>query len=172
MTERIANSPDTAATAPPPDDVDNGAVAAEHDADAHTGRLGWRGRIGAIGWRYTLVVFAVEILIFWILAGDRFLTTNNLILTAQNVAVLTVMACGATFVLITAGVDLSVGSVAILGEVVAAKTIIAAGRERHVRRLARHRRRHRRRRSSSARSTVSASPTSRCRRSSSPSAPR
>jgi ribose transport system permease protein len=48
-------------------------------------------------------------------------------LTAQNVAVLTVMACGATFVLITAGVDLSVGSVAILGEVVAAKTIIAAG---------------------------------------------
>ena len=126
MTERIANSPDTAATPPPTDDLDNGAVP-EHDADAHTGRLGWRGRIGAIGWRYTLVVFAVEILIFWILAGDRFLTTNNLILTAQNVAVLTVIACGTTFVLITAGVDLSVGSVAILGEVVAAKTIIAAG---------------------------------------------
>ena len=40
---------------------------------------------------------------------------------------LTVVACGATFVLITAGVDLSVGSVMILGEVVAAKTIINAG---------------------------------------------
>ncbi len=39
--------------------------------------------------------------------------------------------------LITAGVDLSVGSVAILGEVVAAKTIIAAGRERRRRRLPR-----------------------------------
>ena len=50
-------------------------------------------------------------------------------------AVLTVMACGATFVLITAGVDLSVGSVAILGEVVAAKTIIAAGANGVVRRL-------------------------------------
>ena len=136
-------------TPPPPDDVDNGAVP-EHDADAHTGRRGWRGRIGAIGWRYTLVVFAVEILIFWIIAGDRFLTTNNLILTAQNVAVLTVMACGATFVLITAGVDLSVGSVAILGEVVAAKTIIAAGANGVVRRLPRHRRRHRRRDRSSA----------------------
>ena len=47
---------------------------------------------------------------------------------------LTVVACGATFVLITAGVDLSVGSVAILGEVVAAKTIINAGGERVVRR--------------------------------------
>jgi hypothetical protein len=56
---------------------------------------------------------------FSILAGDRFVTTNHLILTAQNVAVLTVMACGATFVLITAGFDLSVGSVAILGEVAA-----------------------------------------------------
>ena len=76
------------------------------------------------------IVFAVEVLFFSIRAGDRFLTTNNLILTAQNVAVLTVVACGATFVLITAGVDLSVGSVAILGEVVAAKTIIAAGGQR------------------------------------------
>jgi ribose transport system permease protein len=115
------------ATAPPPDSVDNGDVVADHDADPDTGSRGWRGRLGAIGWRYTLVVFAVEVLFFSIKAGDRFLTTNNLILTAQNVAVLTVVACGTTFVLITAGVDLSVGSVAILGEVVAAKTIISAG---------------------------------------------
>ena len=86
-------------------------------------------------------------------------------------AVLTVVACGSTFVLITAGVDLSVGSVAILGEVVAAKTIIAAGESGVV---------------DACLGIVagiavgvlvgivqrrSASPTSRCRRSSSPSAP-
>jgi ribose transport system permease protein len=106
--------------------VDESALIGDHDED-HPGRRGWRGRLGAIGWRYTLVVFAVEIAFFSIAAGDRFLTRTNLILTAQNVAVLTVVACGSTFVLITAGVDLSVGSVAILGEVVAAKTIIAAG---------------------------------------------
>ena len=72
-------------------------------------------------------MFAVEVAFFSITVGDRFLTKSNFILTAQNVAVLTVVACGSTFVLITAGVDLSVGSVMILGEVVAAKTIIAAG---------------------------------------------
>ena len=66
----------------------------EHDADAHTGRAAGAGGLGAIGWRYTLVVFAVEILFFSIMAGDRFLTTNNLILTAQNVAVLTVSPAG------------------------------------------------------------------------------
>jgi len=86
-----------------------------------------RVRLGATAWLYTLAVFAVEVAFFAIKARDRFLTTDNLVLTAQNVSVLTVVACGATFVLITAGVDLSVGSAAILGEVVAAKTIIAAG---------------------------------------------
>ena len=115
------------ATAPSPDRVDDGAHrrGARRRHPHRNARL--RRRIRSIGWLYTLVVFAVEVPFFSITAGDRFLTTNNLILTAQNVAVLTVVACGATFVLITAGVDLSVGSVAILGEVVAAKTIIAAG---------------------------------------------
>ena len=114
--------------APSPDQVAEAHIAAELEDDARfEPPRGIRGRIWSTAWIYTLVVFGVEVLFFSITAGDRFLTTNNLILTAQNVAVLTVVACGATFVLITAGVDLSVGSVAILGEVVAAKTIIAAG---------------------------------------------
>jgi ribose transport system permease protein len=127
MTERVVDTAGAATSPPSPDVVvDESALIGDHDDDQH-GRRGWRGRLGAIGWRYTLVVFAIEVAFFSITVGDRFLTRTNLILTAQNVAVLTVMACGATFVLITAGVDLSVGSVAILGEVVAAKTIIAAG---------------------------------------------
>ena len=159
------------AEADPPAPIDETAGPAVVDPDDdHPGRRGVRGRIGSIGWRYTLVVFAVEVAFFSITAGDRFLTTTNLILTAQNVAVLTVVACGSTFVLITAGVDLSVGSVAILGEVLAAKTIVAVGGAAS---------------StpasawppawpsacSSASSTGSASPTSRCRRSSSPCPP-
>ena len=98
-----------------------------HDGDDSAGQRGLLKRLGSVTAVYTVAVFAAEVLFFSIRASDRFLTTNNLILTAQNVAVLTVVACGATFVLITAGVDLSVGSVAILGEVVAAKTIINAG---------------------------------------------
>lgn len=124
MSERIIDPLD--AEAPPPDRVDGTDVEPQIDADAPT-RRSLRSRIGAIGWKYTLVVFAVQVAFFALTAGDRFLTTTNLILTAQNVAVLTVVACGATFVLITAGVDLSVGSLAILGEVVAAKTIIGLG---------------------------------------------
>ncbi len=99
------------------------------DAEEAGGQRGLLKRLGSVTALYTVAIFAAEVLFFSIRAHDRFLTTNNLILTAQNVAVLTVVACGATFVLITAGVDLSVGSVAILGEVVAAKTIINAGGE-------------------------------------------
>jgi ribose transport system permease protein len=101
----------------------------QHDGDESASPRGLLKRLGSVTALYTVAVFAAEVLFFSIRAHDRFLTTNNLILTAQNVAVLTVVACGATFVLITAGVDLSVGSVAILGEVVAAKTIINAGGE-------------------------------------------
>lgn len=97
------------------------------EPDDSGGRRRLHQRVASIGAVYTVAVFAAEVLFFSLRAPDRFLTTDNLILTAQNVAVLTVVACGATFVLITAGVDLSVGSVAILGEVVAAKTIIALG---------------------------------------------
>jgi ribose transport system permease protein len=110
-------------TKPAPDAADS----RHHDGDESADPRGLLKRLGSVTALYTVAVFAAEVLFFSIRAHDRFLTTNNLILTAQNVAVLTVVACGATFVLITAGVDLSVGSVAILGEVVAAKTIINAG---------------------------------------------
>jgi ribose transport system permease protein len=112
-----------------PSGLDSGVTTGgrHHDAEDTHGPRGLLQRIGSITALYTVAVFAVEVAFFAIRERDRFLTTDNLILTAQNVAVLTVVACGATFVLITAGVDLSVGSVAILGEVVAAKTIINAG---------------------------------------------
>jgi ribose transport system permease protein len=128
MNERTIDTLRARTSAPSsPDVVADAHIAAELEEDTQTRPRGLRGRIGTIGWMYTLAVFAAQVLFFSITAGDRFLTRSNLILTAQNVAVLTVVACGATFVLITGGVDLSVGSVAILGEVVAAKTIIAAG---------------------------------------------
>ena len=114
-------------TAPTQLDTGAGDGGRHQDADETASPRGILHRLGSITALYTVAVFAAEVLFFSLRASDRFLTTNNLILTAQNVAVLTVVACGATFVLITAGVDLSVGSVAILGEVVAAKTIINAG---------------------------------------------
>ncbi len=56
---------------------------------------------------------------FSILAPDTFLQRSNFVQLAQNVAILTVVSIGTTFVIITAGVDLSIPSGIVLGEVFA-----------------------------------------------------
>ncbi|MBL8929063.1 MAG: ABC transporter permease [Kineosporiaceae bacterium] len=77
----------------------------------------------------TLAFLAVLLLAFSILAPGKFGTTSNLTLLAQNVAILTVASVGTTFVIATAGIDLSIPSGIILGEVFAAQALmmISAG---------------------------------------------
>ncbi|SMB93474.1 ribose ABC transporter membrane protein [Thermanaeromonas toyohensis ToBE] len=54
------------------------------------------------------------------LLSDRFLTVNNLFNVARQVSVDSIVACGMTFVILTGGIDLSVGSVlALTGSLVA-----------------------------------------------------
>jgi ribose transport system permease protein len=60
-------------------------------------------------------------------AGDRFLSAGNFSLISQNVAVWAVLGVGMTFVIITSGIDLSVGSVLVFSSVVAAKVMEAMG---------------------------------------------
>ena len=48
---------------------------------------------------------------FSIAAGDKFLSTSNFSLISQNIAVWAVLGVGMTFVIITSGIDLSIGSV-------------------------------------------------------------
>jgi ribose transport system permease protein len=70
----------------------------------------------------TMVTFAALLLIiaaFSILAPGLFTQGSNFIQLAQNVAILTVVSVGTTFVVITAGVDLSIPSGIVLGEVFA-----------------------------------------------------
>ena len=47
---------------------------------------------------------------FHFLGGHRFLTANNLSIVAQQASINTVLASGMTFVILTGGIDLSVGS--------------------------------------------------------------
>ena len=68
-------------------------------------------RIGALQSVWILGVLVLIVLFFSIVAGDRFLSTSNFSLISQNVAVWAVIAVGMTFVIITSGIDLSVGSV-------------------------------------------------------------
>jgi fructose transport system permease protein len=64
---------------------------------------------------------------FFSLESDRFLRTENLSLVLQQVVVVGVLAIGQTFVIITAGIDLSVGTVMALGQIVMTKLAVASG---------------------------------------------
>jgi ribose transport system permease protein len=71
----------------------------------------------------TLGFLLALIVIFSLLAPGKFGTAFNLSLLAQNVAILTVVSIGTTFVIATAGIDLSIPSGIILGEVFAVQML-------------------------------------------------
>ncbi len=64
---------------------------------------------------------------FFTLDSDRFLQTQNLSLVLQQTMVVGVLAIGQTLVILTAGIDLSVGTVMALGQVVMTKLAVASG---------------------------------------------
>jgi fructose transport system permease protein len=64
---------------------------------------------------------------FFSLKSDRFLQTQNLSLVLQQVMVVGVLAIGQTLVILTAGIDLSCGTVMALGQIVMTKLAIANG---------------------------------------------
>jgi fructose transport system permease protein len=64
---------------------------------------------------------------FFSLKTDRFLQTQNLSLVLQQVMVVGVLAIGQTLVILTAGIDLSCGTVMALGQIVMTKLAIANG---------------------------------------------
>jgi ribose transport system permease protein len=67
------------------------------------------------------------IVVFSVLEPDSFVDTANARNIATDAAVLLVLATGMTYVIITAGIDLSVGGVLVFSGVVAAKGMHAAG---------------------------------------------
>ena len=71
----------------------------------------------------TLAFLLLLIVVLSLLAPGKFGTASNLSLLAQNVAILTVVSVGTTFVIATAGIDLSIPSGIILGEVFAAQAL-------------------------------------------------
>jgi fructose transport system permease protein len=66
-------------------------------------------------------------MVFFSLKSDRFLQAQNLSLVLQQVMVVGVLAIGQTFVILTAGIDLSCGTVMALGQVVMTKLAIESG---------------------------------------------
>ena len=72
-------------------------------------------------------VFLVLTMAFFSYKSDNFLQTQNLSLVLQQVMVVGVLAIGQTMVILTAGIDLSVGTVMALGQVVMTKLAIENG---------------------------------------------
>jgi ribose transport system permease protein len=86
----------------------------------------WKRIVGLQAF-WILGVLIVICLFFTVIAGDRFLSPGNFSLISQNVAVWAVLGVGMTFVIITSGIDLSVGSVLVFSSVVSAKVMEAMG---------------------------------------------
>lgn len=76
-----------------------------------------------------LLVLLGIVVVFSALSSDAFPTTDNARSLAADAAILLVLAVGATFVIITAGIDLSVGSVLVFSSVIGAKAMEQVGGE-------------------------------------------
>jgi ribose transport system permease protein len=91
-------------------------------AQAATGRFSLSTILGALGRRAMVVVLLLIVMMFTALS-PRFATVSNGQTILELASVLALLAIGQTFVILTGGIDLSVGSVLALCGVVAAKIV-------------------------------------------------
>lgn len=70
-------------------------------------RLAWRSSLQALGMLPILIILGIA---FEAMSG-RFASVQNLSIVAQQASINTVLAAGMTFVILTGGIDLSVGSI-------------------------------------------------------------
>lgn len=86
-----------------------------------------RDKAGRFLRRWGVPLALVLILVASSVASDRFLSTTNLLNVMRQIAIVGVLAIGMTFVMITAGIDLSVGSILAVATVVSADAVNSAG---------------------------------------------
>jgi ribose transport system permease protein len=82
-------------------------------ADARARERRWRGLFRSIGMLPVLIVLGllVQGLDLWLTGEGRFLSWQNLSIVAQQASINAVLGAGMTFVILTGGIDLSVGSI-------------------------------------------------------------
>ncbi|HWK65324.1 MAG TPA: ABC transporter permease [Rhizobiaceae bacterium] len=73
------------------------------------------------------IVLGIGILIFSLAAGGRFFAPFNLSLVLQQVTIIGVLGIAQTLVILTAGIDLSVGAIMILSSIVMGRLAVVAG---------------------------------------------
>jgi ribose transport system permease protein len=92
--------------------------------DAPSGRLARLARLQAL---QIVIVLALIVVIFSIMKPNSFLTVFNIRGIVINTSILAVLGVGMTYVIITGGIDLSVGSVLVFSGVVADKAMAGMG---------------------------------------------
>src|SRR5213592_4790218 len=83
-----------------------------------------RGALGRLKSRLLPFAALLIVSVALALATDRFLTLANLLDVARRVSVINIIALGMTFVIITGGIDLSVGSTSALAGVACAWSLV------------------------------------------------
>jgi ribose transport system permease protein len=99
----------------------------EVDADELERPAPWWQRLVAGSSTWIGLILVGLIFVFSVLEPDSFLTSANARNIATDAAVLLVLATGMTYVIITAGIDLSIGGVLVFSGVVAARAMNGAG---------------------------------------------
>lgn len=100
------------------------------DTEEPTSRFtAWLGRMSVREFlrSYGVALALVALVVVSALLSDRFLTLPNLLNVMRQIAIVGVLAVGMTFVIITAGIDLSVGSLLAVVAVVTAEVAGTSG---------------------------------------------
>ena len=77
--------------------------------------------------KYAIVGVLFFIVLFFSIMTDSFLSTSNLLNVARQVAMLGISAVGMTCVILTSGIDLSVGAVMAITNIVGSMLMVNAG---------------------------------------------
>src|ERR1700753_2289684 len=96
------------------------------EAPEQTGGPWWQS-LGAGSSTWIGLILVALIVVFSIINPTDFFSSSNARNIATDAAVLLILGTGMTYVIITAGIDLSVGSVLVFSGVVAARAMNAVG---------------------------------------------
>ena len=99
------------------------SLPADHVADKPSRRIDVRDILA----RYGTVIALVLLVIIASILSPRFLSTVNLMNVLRQTSIIGVLGIGMTFVILTAGIDLSVGATLALSAVLLAGTLESTG---------------------------------------------
>lgn len=102
--------------------------------DANAGAAGTQVRSGGIGWGWLLhsplllpLAGLIVVSTLMAFASDNFFSVSNILNVLRQVSIVGILAVGMTFVILTGGIDLSVGAVMALAGTIAAGIMVKMG---------------------------------------------